>query len=57
MLRTALRYNTVKHIEVLKEIKDVYGDPFHDIDVFGQHDDRLEVPLDECCLDERATKI
>jgi hypothetical protein len=40
-----------------RAIHTVYGDPFHNVDVFGQHDNRLEVPLDERCLDERTTKI
>jgi len=57
MLCAALRYNAIKHIKVLKKVKNVHGDPFHDVDVFGKHDDRLEVPLDKCSLDEWAAEI
>ena len=47
----------VRWIVVKEAIHTVYGDPFHDIDVFGQHHDCFEVPLDERCLDERAAEV
>ena len=28
-----------------ERIYTVHGDPFHDVNVFGQHEDRLEVTL------------
>jgi hypothetical protein len=35
----------------------VYSHPLHDIDIFWQHDDSLEVTLDESCLNERAAEV
>jgi hypothetical protein len=35
----------------------VHCHPFHDVDVFWQHDDRLEVALHESCFDEWAAQV
>ncbi len=35
----------------------VDGNPFHDVDIFGQHDYRLEVALDERRVCERAAEV
>ena len=34
----------------------VYGDPFHHVDVLGEHDDSFEVSLDEGSIGKGATE-
>ena len=35
----------------------VYSNPFHDVDIFRQHDDSLEVTLDKSCLYEWTAEV
>lgn len=35
-------------------VRTVDGNPFHDIDIFREHDYCLEITFHECRLDERA---
>jgi hypothetical protein len=34
----------------------VYGDPFHHVDVLGEHDDGFEVAFDEGCIRKGAAE-
>ena len=40
-----------------KQKQTVTSDPFHNVDVLGQHDDRLEITRHEGCVDERAAQV
>ena len=37
-----------------EQTQTVTSDPFHDVDVLGQHDDRLEISRHQGCVDEGA---
>ena len=42
---------------VEKQKRTVASDPFHNIDVLGQHDNCLEIARHEGCVDKRAAQI
>jgi len=52
MLSARLGNNTVEFIEVGVKVKNVNGNPFHDVCIFWQHDDSLEITLDESSVGE-----
>ena len=35
----------------------VTSDPLHNVNILGQHDDRLEIPRHKGCVDERTAKV
>lgn len=37
-------------------VRTVYGDPFHHVDVLGEHDDGFEVAFDEGCICKGAAE-
>jgi len=57
MLRARFRKDTIKLVQIRKEIIHVDRDPFHDIDILGQHDYRLEIALYKCAVDEWTTQV
>ena len=42
---------------IWKDQLTVYSNPLHDVDVLGQHHDRLEIALHEGSIGERAAKV
>ena len=46
--------NTVELVQVCVEVKYIDSDPFHDVDVFREDDDGLEVAFDQGGLYEGA---
>ena len=42
---------------VEEQKRTVASDPFHNIDVLGQHDNRLEIARHKGCVDERAAQV
>jgi len=57
LLRTALRNDTVKFVEVGIEVEHIDSNPFHDINIFWENNDSLEVTFHQSCFDERTAKI
>lgn len=41
----------------MKAAHTIYGDPFHYVDVLGEHDDGFEVALNEGCICEGAAEV
>jgi len=56
VLRATFRNNAVKLVKVRVKVVNVYGYPFHDIDILGEHDDGFEIALDEGCICKGAAE-
>ena len=41
----------------IKQVRTVHSDPLHDIRILGQHDDRLEVALDQRSIGEGVAQV
>lgn len=57
MLGARLVDNTIKFVQIRVKVKHVHSNPLHDVDVLGQHHDRLEIALHEGSIGERAAEV